>query len=160
MTTRALSVLAMGVALGVTPVDAQLSGRVVLREGPIAVDIVFGPRHTPVAHRRVVRREARVPVRYHAGMSLRELERYLDRIELEYRLFRRMDPRDAYYDYGWSREHLRDYVSFLRDERRFLRAERDRLYGLHRPDRHRVEHPGRGWGRGRGRGGPPGRGTR
>ena len=93
-------------------------------------------------------------------MSLWELERYLERIELEYDYFRRMDARDAYYEYGWSRHELRDYVRFLRDERRALRRERDRLYELYRYERRGVDRPGRGNGRGRGKGLGRGRGHR
>ena len=153
MSNRAWSGLmgaALMMALAGAPVAAQVSGRVVLREGPIAVDVVFGQRYEAVRHHRPVRRVAPLPVRYRAGMSLWQLERYLERIELEYDLFRRMDPRDAYYDYGWTRRELRAYVRFLRDERSFLRAERDRLYWLHRAERYRLERPGGGPGRGRG----------
>jgi hypothetical protein len=140
------------VSLSVAPAEAQLSGRVVLREGPIAVDVVFGPRYEPTRRYRPVRRAAPAPVRYRVGMSLWELDRYFERIDLEYDLFRRMDPRDAFYDYGWTRHQLRDYVRFLRNERSFLRAERERLYRLHRAGQYRIERPGRGQGRGRGRG--------
>ena len=145
-------------AMAATPLDGQLSGRVVLREGPIAVDVVFGPRHARTERYRVVHREVHVPVRYRAGMSVWELERYLERIEYEYEYFRQLHPRDAYYEYGWTRDELRSYVRFLRDERRFLRAERERLYELHRADRDRWERPGRGGGRGRGEGLGRGRG--
>lgn len=155
MITRASTGLAAAitiVALGATPTEAQLSGRVVVRDGPIAVDVVFGPEYRAAGHDRPEHRGAYLPVRYRRGMSLWALERYLDRIEYEYRLFRQMDPRDAYYAYGWSSEQLRDYVRFLRDERRFLRAEREWLRRPHRFDRDRPGHPGRGGG-GRGRGG-------
>jgi hypothetical protein len=141
--------------VGATSVEAQVSGRVVFQDGPVAVDVVFGPRHpTAVEVPRVVRRPVAAPVRYRAGMSLVELDRYLERIELEYDLFRHMGVREAWYRFGWTRDQLRSYVRFLRDERRFLRAERERLLVMYRapaPGR-RDEHPGRGRGRGQGKG--------
>ena len=130
MRTKAFAVLMGGAVIlgaGAASAAAQVSGRVVLNQGPIAVDVVFGS----------------APVRYQRGMSLRELDLYLARIEYEYDFFRRMHPKEAEYRFGWSREQLRAYVRFLRDERRFLRDERERYD-------HRFEAPGRGAGRGRG----------
>jgi len=157
MSARALWAVMGGMVLMatvlVTPADAQLSGRVVLREGPIAVDVVFGPQYgTTRQDQRVIRREAPAPARYREGMSLFELERYLERIEYEYDTYRRMDSRDAYYYLGWTRDQLRDYVHFLRDERGRLRAEKRRVERLVRAEQRRFERPGRGRGRGRGRG--------
>ena len=141
-------VLGMGL-LGTTPVEGQLRGRVVLHEGPIAVDVVFGPQYRQT-RARPVRRIEPVPVRYRVGMTLRELDHYLDRIEYEYDLYRRMSAREARFRLGWSRSELRSYVRFLRNERRFLRDERRRLEREWRADAWRFERPGRGQGRGRG----------
>ena len=154
MFRRALPGLAVGLALGasgVTPIEAQFSGRIIVNEAPIAVDVVFGPGYRAVGHvASGPRRRASAPVRYRVGMSMWELERYLDRIEYEYDLYRRMNWRDARYRLGWTREQLRDYVRFLRDERKFLRAEQRRLQRLYRAELHRDQHPGRGRAHGRG----------
>ena len=156
MSTRALFDLMGGMVISgvvVTSVEAQVSGRVVFQDGPIAVDVVFGARHpTAVEAPRAVRRPVAVPVRYRAGMSLVELDRYLERIELEYDVFRHMGSREAWYRFGWTRDQLRSYVRFLRDERRFLRAERERLLATYHAPAPRDEHPGRGHGRGQGKG--------
>lgn len=110
---------------------AQISGRVIFREGPIGVDVVFGrrpsvvidvnrgPRGRVVADRR--------PARYAPGMSLLELRRYRAWIEAEYRTFRRMDEEEAWYRLGWTERQLEDYVDWLKDERRFLKREDKRL---------------------------------
>ncbi|MDX1648028.1 MAG: hypothetical protein R3304_12850, partial [Longimicrobiales bacterium] len=91
-----------------TAVEAQVSGRIILEEGPIGVDIVFGPQPSVVVEygRRphVVRRghyEPRRPPRYRPGMSLGELERYMTWIESEYRYFRGLHPVDAWELFGW-----------------------------------------------------------
>lgn len=156
MSTRALFGLMGGLVISgaaVTSVEAQVGGRIVFQDGPIAVDVVFGPRHpTTVEAPRPARRLVATPVRYRAGMSLVELDWYLERIELEYDVFRHMGAREAWYRFGWTRDQLRSYVRFLRDERRFLRAERERLLATYRPQGPRNEHPGRGHGRGQGRG--------
>jgi len=156
MSTRALFGLMGGMVIGgvaATSVEAQVSGRVVFQDGPIAVDVVFGPRHpTAVAVPRAVRRPVAAPVRYRAGMSLVELDRYLERVELEYDLFRHMGAREAWYRFGWTRDELRSYVRFLRDERRFLRDERERLLAVYYAPGPRDERPGRGHGRGHGKG--------
>lgn len=148
--------VAMMVA-GALPASAQqVSGRVVLAGGPIGVSVVFGPeRARRVEYRqrtaRVVRYDAPVPVRYRRGMSFYELERYLQHIEYEYDLYRRMHPSDAYYYFGWSRDELRDYVRWLRDERRFLRDEHKRLTRVYRIGYRDFDDRGRGFpGRGRG----------
>lgn len=131
---------ALAALMGTSPASAQVSGRVVLDEGPIAVDIVFGPRRDAVIrHPRVVRRVEPEIVRYRPGMSLWQLERYLDRIEYEYSLYGHMSPVRAAYELGWSRAQLHTYVRWLKDERRFLRAERARLERLQRVG-HRVGH--------------------
>ncbi|MDX1495297.1 MAG: hypothetical protein R3253_14620 [Longimicrobiales bacterium] len=132
--------------------DAQISGRVILQEGPIGVDVVFGPRpsvvveygerpryqpRAPRYRERVV--EVRRPVRYHRGMTLVELERYLDWVEAEYRYFKRIHPDEAYYELGWTERELDRYVDWLKDERRFLKRERKELRKLYRQ--------GRGWDR-------------
>jgi hypothetical protein len=139
-----LGAAAVAAVVGAAPAQAQVSGRVVFADGPIGVSIVFGDRYDRVVvPARVVRRPA-LPARYRVGMSLRELDLYLARIEREYDYYRRMHPRDAYFHHGWSPSELRAYVRWLRDERRFLRDERRQL-----------ERALRGWerdGRGRGRG--------
>jgi hypothetical protein len=138
-----LGVATVAAVVGASPAEAQVSGRVVFADGPIGVSIVFGDRpERVVVPARVVRRAA-IPARYRAGMSLYQLDLYLERIEHEYDYYRRMHPHDAYIYHGWSPGELRAYVRWLKDERRFLRDERRRLdRGL------------RGWerqGRGRGR---------
>jgi hypothetical protein len=136
------------------PAAAQVSGHVVLGGGPIGLSVVFGPQATRVVEPRVhVRYEAPAPVRYRAGMSLRELEYYLERIDFEYELYRRMRPDEARYRFGWSRDQLRDYVRWLRDERNFLRDEQKRLLRSQRFDPRDFGHP-RGRGRGLARGNP------
>lgn len=139
MFARMLTAMVGGVMIaagGATQAVGQVSGRVVLAGGPIGVSVVFGPdAPRPVAYRRVVRRDVPAPVRYRRGMTLRELEHYLERIEYEYDLYRRMHPDDAYYNFGWTRGQLRDYVRWLRDERRFLRDEHKRLRKLYRAER-------------------------
>lgn len=131
------------------PAAAQISGRVILEEGPIGVDIVFGPRPSvvveygdgryrdrrPQARGRVVVVEGRRPVRYHRGMSLVELERYLQWVEAEYRFFRRLHPYDAWERFGWTERELDRYVDWLKDERKFLKRERKELRKLYRGGR-------------------------
>jgi len=137
-------VLLATLALDVGSAVAQISGRVVLREGPIAVDVVFGrrPRIEVVRHRvprgRVI--EVEEPPRYEPGMSLIQLDRYLHWVEAEYRTFRRMDEDEAWYRFGWTERQLDDYVDWLKDERKYLKKEHKRIRRLIR-DRHR---PGRG----------------
>jgi hypothetical protein len=146
MFARMLSGLVGGVvtlAVAMTPVTAQVAGRVVIAQGPIAADIVFGARRdAAVVHPRTVRYREPVVVRYRVGMSEAQLDRYLDRIEREYDLYRHMDDRRAWVELGWSHDQLREYVRWLRDERSYLRAEHARLERLER----------RGHGRGHGRG--------
>lgn len=138
-----LGVAAIAALAGVGGAEAQVSGRIVFADGPIGVGIVFGDRRERVVvPPRVVHRAA-LPATYRQGMSLRQLDLYLSRIEHEYDFYRRMHPRDAYIHHGWSPRELSAYVRWLKDERRFLRDERRRL-----------ERGLRGWerdGRGRGR---------
>ncbi len=135
-------------AVGPSPAEAQLTGRVILRAGPIGVDIVCGPRpsvvvgygdrrYEPRARRggRVVVVEDRRPTRYYRGMSLRDLERYLAWVEGEYRYFRRLHPYDAYHRFGWNERELDRYVDWLKDERKFLKRERKALRKLYRGHR-------------------------
>lgn len=139
-------VLLATLALDVGSAAAQISGRVVLREGPIAVDVVFGrrPRVEVVRHRVPSRRvvEVREPPRYEPGMSLIELERYLHWVEIEYRTYKRMDEDEARYRFGWSERQLDDYVDWLKDERKYLKKEHKRIRRFLR-DRDRYR-PGRG----------------
>lgn len=138
-------VLLATLALDVGSAAAQISGRVVLREGPIAVDVVFGrrPRVEVVRHRvpsgRVV--EVREPPRYEPGMSLIELERYLHWVEIEYRTYKRMDEDEARYRFGWSERQLDDYVDWLKDERKYLKKEHKRIRRILR-DRDRYDPRG------------------
>ena len=145
------ALLAAGLA---GPVGAQVSGRVVLATGPVRASVVFVGRPAPVApSARVVYRSADV-VRYRPGMSLRQLDLYLARIEHEYAFYRNMHPHEAR-RLGWSVPELRHYVRWLRDERRWLREERDRLTRDFRywdrvgDDDWGDDRPGRGRGRGR-----------
>lgn len=137
------------------PAGAQVSGRVILEEGPIGVDVVFGPRpsvHVEYGDRRphyrepAPRYERRRPVRYVRGMSLLELERYMAWIESEYRYFKRLHPDDAYYRLGWTAYELDRYVDWLKDERKLLRKEHKWLRKRHRGRGPFVDHPGRGRG--------------
>jgi len=135
--------------VGIAPVAGQVRGRVVVAQGPIAVDIVFGTRPDAIIrHPRVVRRASSEIVRYRSGMSLWQLERYLDRIEYEYDLYGHMSAAHASYELGWSRAQLHEYVRWLSNERRFLRAERARLERLERAS-HKTP-PGHGRGQGHG----------
>jgi len=136
------------------PVGAQVSGRVVLATGPVGASVVFGGRPAPVApSARVVYPSAHV-ARYRPGMSLRQLDIYIARIEREYDFYRNMRPHEAR-RLGWSVPELRHYVRWLRDERRWLREERDRLTRDFRYwdrvgyDDWGDDRPGRGRGRGR-----------
>lgn len=174
MFIRALAIAATGAILSLgsaASAQAQLSGRVIIEEGPIGVDVVFGPRPSVVVEygdrRRYEPRHhprarshppatGRRPVRYERGMSLVELERYLSWIEAEYRYFRRLHPDDAYYHFGWTEYELHRYVDWLKHERRFLREELKHFRKIRRrggppfvPPGHRIA-PGRG----RGGGGP------
>lgn len=150
-----MAALAAGFA---SSAEAQVSGRVVFSEGPIGVSVVFGQRPAPVVlPSRVVYRSPQ-PARYRSGMSLRQLDAYLSRIEYEYDLYRRMHPHEAR-RLGWSVPELRHYVKWLRDERRWLREERARMTrGYYVYDRDwddddwDDDRPGRGRGRGRGGG--------
>jgi hypothetical protein len=147
-----LGMAALATLTAASRANAQVSGHVVLADGPVGVSIVFGHRPAPVVlPARVVHRSA-VPVRYRSGMTLRQLDVHLSRIEYEYDLYRKMHPHEAR-RLGWSVPELRAYVRWLKDERSWLREERSRLlrgpYGWDRDD-HR---PGNGRGRGRGRGG-------
>ena len=161
MLTRRGGVVVLGVAavaLGLAgSAQAQVSGRVVLADGPIGLSIVFGERPATVAVPVRVSRYAARPVVYRRGMTLRQLDVYLARIEHEYDFYRRMHPHEARRQ-GWSMPELRAYVRWLRDERSWLREERRLLergfYGSG------WEWDGRDWeddrpgrGRGRGRGG-------
>ncbi len=138
-------------SVAATPVAAQVRGRVVVDEWPIAVDIVFGtPRATVVRRPRVVRRPEPEIVRYRPGMSLWQLERYLDRIEYEYDLYGRMSAERAAYELGWTHAQLHEYVRWLGNERRFLRAEHSRLERLERAA-HKTHGHGHGRGQGHGR---------
>ena len=160
--------LVAALALGGGDAAAQISGRVVLREGPIGVEVVFGqqPRVVVGVHRgprgRVV--ESRQPARYQPGMSLVELERYLYWVEVEYDTFKHMDEDEAWYRLGWTERQLDDHVDWLKDERKFLKKEHKRLrrlirdrgrddrYGEWRGDRDdddRRQRGRRGGGRGR-----------
>ncbi len=156
-TTRASFVVAVGLALtALAPgaVEAQVSGRVIFEEGPIGVDIVFGPRPSVVveygdrrydprparAGSRVVVVDERRPVRYRRGMSLRQLEHYLAWVEGEYRYFKRLHPYEAYDRFGWGERDLDRYVDWLKDERKFLERERKELRKLYRG------HRGGDWG--------------
>lgn len=149
---RALTLVAVGLALTTLapcPAAAQVSGRVILHEGPIGVDIVFGPRPSVVVEygdRRYDRRPARTgsrvvvvderrPVRYQQGMSLRQLEHYLAWVEGEYRYFKRLRPYEAYDRFGWTERDLDRYVDWLKDERKFLKRERKELRKLYRGHR-------------------------
>lgn len=157
----AIALTGMVITMGSgTRAEAQISGRVIFEEGPIGVDVVFGSRprvvveygRTPRYEGAAPRYESRRPVRWRRGMSVFELERYLDWIEAEYHYFRRLHPYDAYDLYGWTEYELDRYVDWLKDERKFLRHEHERLTRRH------PGHHGRG-ARGRGRGrGPRGRG--
>ena len=174
MWVRALGavIVGMGIMLSATPAHAQISGRVIIEEGPIGVDVVFGPRPSVVVEygdrrprlgRRAPAYDSRRPVRYVRGMSLVELERYMAWIEAEYRYFRGLHPDDAYYELGWSEWELYEYVDWLKEERRFLRKEHKWLRKSMRKGGPFIDHPGRGRGpppgvgRGR-RGGPHGGG--
>ena len=136
--------------------EAQVSGRVVFADGPIGFSIVFGDRPaTVVVPVRTVRPAPRAVV-YRRGMTLRQLDLYLARIEYEYDLYRKMHPREAR-RLGWTMPELRAYVRWLKDERRWLRDERRRLergyYGWERDwedwDRDNDrDRPGQGRGRG------------
>lgn len=125
---------------------AQISGRVVLREGPISVDVAIGPRpHVSVVRHRAPRGrvvEVRQPRRYEPGMSLVELERYLHWVEIEYRTFRRMGEDEAWYRFGWSERELDDHVDWLKDERKYLKREHKRLRRLIREGRRRAPYDG------------------
>lgn len=156
-TDRGLSmVLAVVATAAMTaPVTAQVSGRVIIEEGPIGVDVVFGSRpavRVEYGDRRPHYRdsgphyERRRPVRYVRGMSLLELERYMAWIESEYRYFRRLHPDDAYYQLGWTEYELDRYVDWLKDERKLLRKEHKWLRKAHRGRGPFVGHPGRGRG--------------
>jgi hypothetical protein len=183
MFIRALGIAATGAILGLsavtsigaTPARAQISGRVILEEGPIGVDVVFGPRpsvvveygdgrrYEPRDHRRVRHAvSGRRPIRYERGMSLAELEDYLAWIEGEYRYFRRLHPDDAYHYFGWTEYELDRYVDWLNHERKFLREELKHFHKIGRgrgphfvPPGHRGRPGAHGRGRGRGRGGGP-----
>ncbi|MDH3206829.1 MAG: hypothetical protein OEO79_09460 [Gemmatimonadota bacterium] len=127
-------------ALDMTAATAQISGRVELREGPVAVNLILG-RRSDVTYRRphgqvVVDRR---PMRYEPGMDLLELERYLDWVKAEYRTFKRMDEDEAWYHLGWNERQLDDYVDSLKDERKWLKRERKRLRRLVR-DWDRVDY--------------------
>jgi hypothetical protein len=127
-----------------------VGGQVVLVGGPIGVSVVFGPEVArTVEPRRWVRYDSPPPVRYRRGMALAELDYYRERIEYEYDLYRRMRADDAYFHLGWTRGQLRDYVQWLRQERKFLRDEHKRLSRLYDHD-----FGGRGRGRGVARGNP------
>ena len=136
--------------------EAQVSARVVFVAPPLGVDVVVGRPAPVVLPTRVAYRPARV-VRYRPGMSLRELDLYIARIEYEYDLYRKMHPHEAR-RLGWSVPELRHYVRWLRDERRWLHDERARLTRDFRSwdrgwrdDRRgdwRDDRPGRGRGRG------------
>ena len=145
-----LVALASGLAASA---EAQVSGRVVFADGPIGLSIVFGDRPVALAVPARVVRHTAAPVRYRPGMSLRQLDLYLARIEYEYDYYRKMHPREAR-RLGWSMPELRAYVRWLKDERRWLREERRVLergfYGWER-DWDDDDRPGRGRGRGRGR---------
>ena len=145
--------LAMGLA---GSAEAQVSGRVVFADGPIGVSIVFGDRPATVAVPARVVRHAPRPVIYRRGMTLRQLDLYLARIEYEYDYYRKMHPHEAR-RLGWSVPDLRAYVRWLRDERKWLREERRFLergyYGWERDWDWDDDRPGRGRGRGGGRGG-------
>lgn len=122
-----LGVAALAAVMGVGPVEAQVSGRVVFADGPVGVSIVFGDRPARVAVPARVLRRVVAPARYRPGMSLYELDLYLERIEREYDFYHGMHPRDAYYRHGWGARELQAYVHWLKGERRFLRDERRRL---------------------------------
>lgn len=137
MTVRLLKigvVLLATLAMDARSAAAQISGRVILREGPIAVDVAFGRRPRVVVARHRVPRgrvvEVQEPPRYEPGMSLIELERYLHWVEVEYRTFRRMDEDEAWYRFGWTERQLDDYVDWLKDERKYLKREHKRLRRL------------------------------
>lgn len=152
----------VALALGFAgPAEAQVSGRVVLSDGPIGLSVVFGNRHPAVALPGQVVRYPPPPVVYRRGMTLRQLDLYLARIDYEYGLYRKMHPHEAR-RLGWSVPELRAYVRWLKDERRWLREERRLLerglYGVdYRWERDwdrdwdgdRDDRPGRGRGRGR-----------
>jgi len=147
-----MAALAAGLA---SPAEAQVSGRLVFADGPIGVSLVFGERPAPVVLPGRVAYRPAPPLRYGRGMSLRQLDLYLARIEHEYALYRRMHPHEAR-RLGWSVSELRHYVRWLRDERSWLREERARLTGGYdRWDRDwddgdwGGDRPGRGRGRGR-----------
>lgn len=139
-------VLVATMALGAQTATAQISGRVILREGPIAVDVAIGRRpHVSIVRHRVPRSrvvEVREPRRYEPGMSFVELERYLHWVEIEYRTFRRMDEDVAWYRYGWTERQLDDYVDWLKDERKYLKREHKRLRRLIRDGHRRAPYDG------------------
>lgn len=137
------------------PAGAQISGRVIIEEGPIGVDVVFGQRpavrveygdRRPHYREPAPRYERRRPARYVRGMSLLELERYMAWIESEYRYFKRLHPDDAYYQLGWTEYELHRYVDWLKDERKLLRKEHKWLRKRHRGRGPFMDHPGRGRG--------------
>lgn len=150
-----LGVVALALGLGGSA-EAQVSGRVVFADGPIGLSIVFGDRPATVALPVRVARRAPRPVVYRPGMSLRQLDLYLARIDYEYGLYRKMHPHEAR-RLGWSVPELRAYVRWLRDERSWLREERRLLergpygYGWERDRDDDRDRPGRGRGRGGGR---------
>ena len=137
-------------ALDAGTAEAQISGRVVLREGPIAIDVAFGrPPAVVIAPRRAPRGRVvvdRVPARYEPGMSIVGLERYMRWVEVEYRTYRRMHEDEAWYRLGWNERQLDDYVDWLKDERKYLKREHKHLRRLIR-DRGRY---GPGYGEWRG----------
>ncbi|MEM7415300.1 MAG: hypothetical protein AAF389_07375 [Gemmatimonadota bacterium] len=150
MTARLLKmglVLLATLAMDARNATAQISGRVILREGPIALDVAIGRRpHVSVVRHRAPRGrvvEVHQPRRYEPGMTFVELERYLHWVEVEYRTFRRMDEDEAWYRFGWSERQLDDYVDWLKDERKYLKREHKRLRRLIR-DGHRYA-PYDGW---------------
>ncbi|MDH3208423.1 MAG: hypothetical protein OEO79_17610 [Gemmatimonadota bacterium] len=162
MFSRALAGLMGGLVIAAASTDkaaGQVSGHVVLGSGPIGLSVVFGQQADRVVQYRGRVGRAPLPVRYRPGMSLQELEYYQQHIDYEYELYRRMRAEDAYYNLGWNRDQLRDYVRWLGDERRFLRDEHKRLRKLYRDqqryfDRYERDRHPRGRGRGVARGNP------
>jgi hypothetical protein len=134
MSTRG-GVIVKGVVLGaavaaaaglVGTAEAQPSRQVVFVDPPVGVGVFVVGRPAPVVLPPRVAYHAPRVVRYRPGMSLRQLDVYLARIEHEYDVYRKMHPHEAR-RLGWSVPELRHYVRWLRDERRWLRDERVRL---------------------------------
>jgi hypothetical protein len=143
-----VAALALGLA---GAAEAQVSGGVVFAPGPIGLSIVFGDRPAGVLVPARAIRHAAWPAVYRRGMSLRQLDLYLARIEHEYGFYRKMHPHEAR-RLGWSVPELRAYVRWLEGERRWLREERRMLErGLHGWERDWDDDDRRS-GRGRGRG--------